>query len=73
MMRDLVQLKMKLDEAQDRHAEAAAYSDWPKSIGAYKAAETKARAKLIDACKIYLGTDDQQQIINLLTKLAEDK
>ena len=68
-MQHLIDLKMKFDVAQDRHAEALTYSDWSKSVAAYKAAETKARAKLIDACKVYLGTDDQQQIINLLHKL----
>tara|TARA_Y100001972_G_C7567101_1_gene284713 strand:+ start:525 stop:740 length:216 start_codon:yes stop_codon:yes gene_type:complete len=68
-MQHLIDLKIKLNVAQDRYAEASAYSDWSKSVAAYKASETKARAKLIDACKVYLGTDDQQQIINLLHKL----
>ena len=68
-MNNLITLYEKLFEAEGKYADAATYSDSRKSIGAYKAAVTKARKKLIEACEAYLGSSDDQQVINLLTKL----
>ena len=68
-MNNLIKLYEKLFEAEGKYAEAATYSDSRKSIGAHKAAVTRARKKLIEACEAYLGSSDHQQVINLLTKL----
>ena len=68
-MNNLIKLNEKLFEAEGKYAEAATYSDSRKSIGAYKAAVTRANKKLIEACEAYLGSNDHQQVINLLTKL----
>lgn len=69
-MTKLIDLYNKLLTAQEKLAEAQQYSDWRRSVGAYKAAETKANQKLLEECRKHLGHDySQQGLINLLTKL----
>lgn len=69
-MFELVTLYKNLLAAQDKLAEAKQYSDWSKSIGGFKVAETKATQKLLEKCRIHLGDGySQQDLINLLTKL----
>ena len=69
-MTKLIELYKKLLSAQEKLAEAQQYSDWSRSVGAYKAAETKANTKLLEECRKYLGHSySQQDLINLLIKL----
>jgi hypothetical protein len=69
-MTNLMTLYKKLLAAQEKLAEAQQYSDWRRSVGAYKAAETKANQKLLEGCRKYLGQGyTQQDLINLLNKL----
>jgi hypothetical protein len=71
-MTNLIKLYKKLLAAQEKLAEAQQYSDWSRSVGAYKAAETRANQKLLEGCRKHLGQNyTQQGLINLLTKLRD--
>ena len=48
-------LYMKVREAQDKETEARLYSDWSRSIGAYKAAHTKISSRLAKEIDKHLG------------------
>mgnify|MGYP003120620097 CR=1 FL=1 len=52
----LMPLYMKVREAEDKETEAVLYSDWSRSIGAYKAAHTKVSDRLYIKIKKHLGT-----------------
>ena len=70
-MDNLVMLWVKVIDAQEKYAEAKAYSDWANSIRAFKAAETKASNRYFKAVDEYLGGDHtMQDRINLTTQVS---
>ena len=60
----LMPLYMKVREAEDKENEAVLYSDWSRSIGAYKAAHTKASNRLYKEIDKHLGitSDDWTKV-----------
>ena len=71
-MTKLIELYKKLLDAEKKLAEAEQYSDWSKSISAYRAATTRASQKLTNECRKHLGHGySQQDLINLLTKIRD--
>jgi hypothetical protein len=71
-MTKLIELYKKLLDAEKKLAEAEQYSDWSKSISAYRASATRASQKLMSECRFYLGHGyPQQDLINLLTKIRD--
>tara|TARA_R110001632_G_scaffold69773_2_gene162880 strand:+ start:989 stop:1216 length:228 start_codon:yes stop_codon:yes gene_type:complete len=69
-MLELIKLNKKLVDAENKLADAQAYSCWSSSIRGFKAAETKASNRLFKSMRKYLGSNDTvQNRIDLMTEL----